>query len=349
MLKFRSEVISSIRDFFSSRDFLETDTPALAPALIPESCLEVFRTEYIRPFKEGEDASVPYFLLPSPELYMKKIIAAHGVSVFQISKCYRNCESTGRLHSPEFTMLEYYKTEADAGKMKETTVEMIHYLIRRLEEKGFCPLENTPSRLNLPFGTITVDEAFSKYAGVSFREEGMGKSGDKFLEDLKNKLVETAADLGLGERDKFPSFSLQDLYDIIFIQCVEPEISAGPPVFLTDYPDFVPCLAAVNKTDDGNAYKTRARWELYAAGVELANCYTEERDKKAVKAFFDGETAAKEGARVKHPADREFAETCAGMPPCSGVAMGVDRLIMFLSGRKTIDSVLPFPMNTAGF
>ncbi len=349
MLKFRSEVISSIRDFFSSRDFLETDTPALASALIPESCLEVFRTEYIKPFKEGREAAVPYFLLPSPELYIKKLIAAHGISIFQISKCYRNCESTGRLHSPEFTMLEYYKINASAVEMKATTMEMIQYVIQRLEEKGFCPLENVSSSMNVTFNSMTIDDAFSKYTGISFRDEGKGKTGEKFHTDLKDKLVETAVKEGLGERQKLSDFSLHDLYDMIFIQCVEPEIAGAGPVFLTDYPAFVPCLASEKPRESGNAYTVRDRWELYASGVELANCYTEERNSEAVRAFFKEEERLKGRARINHPADRNFAEICAGMPPCSGVAMGVDRLLMFLSGRKTIDSVLPFPMEIAGF
>lgn len=350
-LRFRSGVVSSVRDFFSSRNFLETDTPALAGRLVPESCLEVFRTEYVLPFREGAAARVPLFLLPSPELYLKKIIAAHGVSVFQISKCYRNCESTGRIHSPEFTMLEYYQVGADAEEMQKVTEDLFSHIARRMAESGL-PVSIGDGRggVETPFKRTTVDGAFSAFAGVSLSGAAEGKSEAAFLRDVKARLVAKAVEEGLGDADKLGGFSLHDLYDIIFVQCVEPAVAAGPPVFLTDYPAFVPCLAA-EKPPAGNtapsAYKTRDRWELYAGGVELANCYTEERDEKAVEAFFREEGALKEKARVPHPSDETFAALCAEMPPCAGVAMGIDRLVMFLSGKKTIDSVLPFPLDVA--
>ena len=112
-LEFRAACLQAARNFFITHGDLELDTPALAPALIPESCLEVFRTEYLKPFKTGEEAAVPLFLVPSPEVFIKPVIAAHGRSVFQLSKCYRNCESVGHIHNPEFTMLEYYTMQAN--------------------------------------------------------------------------------------------------------------------------------------------------------------------------------------------------------------------------------------------
>ena len=342
MLKFRSAVISAIRDFFSSRGFLECDTPALAPALIPESCLEVFRTELLAP--TGSKAKdVQLFLLPSPELYLKKIIAAHGVSVFQISKCYRNCESTGRLHSPEFTMLEYYKVDAGYMEMASLTEE----LLRALAQLAQKMIGAAPAAFH--FARMSVDDAFAKWARISLSEGGeMGagknaapKTEDEFLSYLKMRLARRAEAAGLGSFEKLAAMPLCDLFDILFIHCVEPELKEQPLTFLTDYPAFVNALAALNEPQ-GSLYRTRQRWELYADGIELANCYTEERDADAVAAFFKEECRKKTRARVRHPADADFPAQCAAMPPCSGVAMGVDRLLMFLAGKKSIEGVLPF-------
>lgn len=344
MLKFRSGVLAAVRDFFSSRGYLETDTPALAPALIPESCLEVFRTEYLPP--DG-GPPVPLFLLPSPELYLKKLLAAHRVPLFQISKCYRNCESRGQQHSPEFTMLEYYRTDADAADMLRETEELLLGLREKAVQQGFSP-SAFPDGGKTVFRRMTVDEAFTAWAGCSLRGDGGEKDGEDFLRRLHARLAAAAERAGLGSRRRLEAEPLHSLYDILFIQCVEPELARGGPVFLTDYPAFIPCLAAENPPDGSSFYRTRARWELYAGGVELANCYTEERSPQAVRDFFDGESRRKAGARVPHPADGSFAGTCARLPPCSGVAMGADRLVMLLSGRKTIEGVLPFPPDIPG-
>src|SRR5215470_13190324 len=103
MLQERARIIRQVRSFFDTKNYLELDTPLLSPDLIPESCLEVFETNRILP----SGGNTPYWLIPSPEIWMKKIIAQHRVSVYQICKCFRNSESSGFLHSPEFTMLEY--------------------------------------------------------------------------------------------------------------------------------------------------------------------------------------------------------------------------------------------------
>ena len=133
-----------------------------------------------------------------------------------------------------------------------------------------------------------------------------------------------------------------DLYDLIFIHAVEPHLRQKRPVALLDYPAFVPCLAKLSA-----AGKTVERWELYINGIELANCYSEETNAERVRDFFEHEAAAKEQQAVRHNIDSDYWKYFQGNPPfprCSGVALGLDRLIMALLGRSTIDSVLPFPM-----
>ena len=318
MLRKRARIIRQTRAFFDSRDYLETDTPLLAPDLIPESCLEVFQTSRILP--QG-GAGKPYWLIPSPEIWMKRLIARHRASLYQICKCFRNGESSGRQHSPEFTMLEYYTMGAGCTESLEITEDLFRFLLKEAD---------SPEGLSPPFIRLTMEEAFETWAGFSLRQAS----------ESPGAMEEEARRLGL---DPPPGLSVHGLYDLIFIHAVEPRINLGQPVALMDYPAFVPCLA--KKSADG---KTTERWELYARGAELANCFAEETRAEEVRAFIESEKAAKEKtALVRHAVDGGYWKIFAGkdaFPPCSGVAMGLDRLIMILCGRKTLDGALPFPM-----
>jgi lysyl-tRNA synthetase class 2 len=318
MLEKRAAIIRKARSFFDARNYLELDTPLLSPDLIPESCLEVFETERLYPHGSREKKR-PLWLIPSPEIWMKKIIAEHRVNVYQICKCFRNGESAGHLHNHEFTMLEYYAMDADYQDSLSLT-----------EELFFCLAEEKPS-LRPPFERVTVAEAFSRWAGFDLFEAA-SKEG---------ALEEAARSLGL---DPPPGMTAGGLYDLIFIHAVEPRIKSKRPVALLDYPAFVPCLA--KKSPDG---KTVERWELYYNGIELANCFSEETDPENVKDFFISEAAAREkGALSRHGVDADYWKVFnrrsdgKGFPRCSGTALGMDRLIMALTGRSAIDEVIPF-------
>jgi len=315
MLQQRAAIIKQIRLFFDNRDYLELDTPLLSGDLIPESCLEVFQTERLYPHGSKKERN-PLWLIPSPEVYMKKIIAQHRVNVYQICKCFRNGESTGHLHNSEFTMLEYYTMNADYKDSLTLTEELLSNLFQTTQQE-------TPSSL-----FITVAEAFEKWAGF-----------DLFAAAEKDGAMEKEARrLGL---DPPPGLSVPELYDLIFIHAVEPQFKMEKPVFLLDYPTFVPCLAK-NKTHN----LTVERWELYYNGIELANCFSEETDPQKIKEFFVNEEAEKkQSSLVQHKVNHDYYkifEHGQGFPRCSGVAMGVDRLIMALTGRSNISSILPF-------
>jgi lysyl-tRNA synthetase class 2 len=326
LLRERARIIREVRSFFDARSFLELDTPLLAPDLIPESCLEVFETARIVPSGGKTRKHAPYWLIPSPEIWMKRLIARHRISLYQICKCFRNGESTGHLHSPEFTMLEYYTMDADYRDSLRITEEL------------FLALDpDLPPHLRPPFLRITMEEAFARWAGL-----------DLFAAADGGRLEDEARRLGL---EPAPGLDQASLYDLIFIHAVEPALPRDRPVVIMDYPAFVPCLAK-----EGPGGKTRERWELYIRGVELANCYSEETGPEAVRRYFESEAAIKnKSALVPHGVDRNYWKTFLPrqnrdgqelpFPRCSGVAMGLDRLIMVLSGRSSIDGVLSFPMN----
>lgn len=309
-LQQRAKIIKQIRSFFDKRNYLELGTPLLADNLIPESCLEVFQTERLFPIGSKEKDK-PLWLIPSPEIHMKKIIAQHKVNVYQICKCFRNGEATGHLHNPEFTMLEYYTMGADYLDSLTLTEELFTHLISSLS----------------PFFRITVAEAFERYAGFDLFKAA----------ESQPKMEEQARKLGL---EPAPGLSTPVLYDLIFIQAVEPQLKMEKPVALLDYPAFVPCLAKKAAKKSQNE-KTVERWELYYNGIELANCFSEETDPQAVKNFFAGEAAEKEkAALVKHNIDNDYWKIFKDFPCCSGVAMGLDRLIMALTGKTDIKSVV---------
>jgi len=313
LLQKRAAIIRQVRSFFDNKNYLELDTPLLSGDLIPESCLEVFQTERIFPHGSKKE-NRPLWLIPSPEIFMKKIIARHNVNVYQICKCFRNGESCGHLHNSEFTMLEYYTMNANYMDSLALTEELFSHLAK----------DSAITAGN--FERITVADAFAKWAG--FDLFAAAKEGSAAMEIQARKL-------GL---EPMPGMTVHQLYDLIFIHAVEPQLKTEKPIALLDYPAFVPCLA--KKSPNG---QTVERWELYCNGIELANCYSEESDPQAVKEFFTSEEEEKnKTAVVKHNVDHDYWKMFKNFPRCSGTAMGLDRLIMALTGKTTIDGVLPF-------
>jgi lysyl-tRNA synthetase class 2 len=333
LLRFRAAVFKEIRRFFDERHYLEVDTPVLSPDLIPESCLEVFETRRLPPDRSREPE--PYWLVPSPEVWMKKLIAGHRESLYQIGKCFRNGESSGRFHSPEFTMLEYYTMEADYLNSLTITEDLFAHLLSRLDTAQVFMAG--AALLHPPFRRVSMGDAFGCWAGFDLYEAAASPGG----------LEAEARRLGL---EPPPGLDSGALYDLIFIHTVEPMIPRDSPLAIVDYPAFVPCLA--KKSPGG---KTVERWELYVRGIELANCYSEETKPEEVRRFFASESAAKgKTALTPHRVDPDYWKLFLPkpgadgrkqpFPPCSGVAMGLDRLVMALAGRSTIDGALPFPM-----
>jgi lysyl-tRNA synthetase class 2 len=186
-----------------------------------------------------------------------------------------------------------------------------------------------------------MDEAFRRWAGFSLNEKAR---------EGKDALAAEAKRLGI---EAGPDLSMEAVYNLIFIHQVEPRLPREKPTALMDYPDFVPCLAK-----KGRESGVVERWELYVHGIELANCYSEETDPEEVRRYFEKEGKHKaESALVPHGIDDDYWKiflpltrpdgTALPFPRCSGTALGMDRLIMALAGKSSIDSILPFPMEEA--
>lgn len=310
----RADILHETRTFFRFEGFLEVDTPLLAERVIPESTIELFSARFSHP--NGEDREL--YLLPSPEYWLKKVLKQFPETpIFQLTKAFRNREQSGRLHNIEFTMLEWYRPKSDyIESMRDT-----ESLIRRL-----C---KAAGRDKPRFTRLSVEEAFRELAEIELEPLCAG------LEPLRREAERL--EIAYAESD-----SWNDLFQRLFISLVEPELPTEEPLFLTDYPAEIVCLA---KEKPGTPY--RERWELYWKGMELANCYSELVDPAAVRRLFKEEGAEKARiAAVPVAIDREYWRVFEGnYPQSSGVALGFDRLLMILAGKESIAEVIYFPFS----
>ena len=313
---YRSRLDSNIREFFLSRGYLEVETPTLSPDLIPEATIDNFGTMFMNEFQGSREM----YMIPSPEIFMKKLLADGSGSLFEISKCFRNCEQLGQVHNPEFSMLEYYTVDFDEKDSIKLTQEFLRA----------TALEGCPDSVLAQFEVLTVRDAIKKYAN--------GLDLD-LLQNPKD-LRKAAEDLGLPIPGPEP---WDDTFNRIFINFVETSLPTDHPVCLVDYPKQIECLAEAK----GNY---RRRWELYINGIEVANCYLEERDPEVARDYYRREyqkllSLRGSNGKVIPDTDEGFCDIFDRLPKCSGVAIGLDRLLMVETGAKDIDDVLLFPFS----
>jgi lysyl-tRNA synthetase class 2 len=312
-----------IRAFFAGRGHVEVDTPCLSPFLIPEPAIEVFRTA----FHPAAGGSVELYLAPSPELWMKRLIAAGSGSIFQIARSFRDGDLGGRLHNPEFRLLEWYTLGASYRDQVATTEELVARLL-----SAAVPVPD-PDRLRPPFRVMSMEQAFRELAGL-----------DLAAHADTGALIEAARSRGADARD---DWTWEQAFHGVFLARVEPGLPRDRPLVLSDWPAAIPTTA---RRRPGTPWAER--WELYLDGVEVANCYTEETDPAAVGRFLVDEAArsqavarqrtARAAPRVDEGYGRLFAE---GFPACSGVALGVDRLEMVFRGGRSLEGVINFTLS----
>ena len=340
IIRARSILTAAIRCFFADKNYLEVETPLLAPALIPESAIEVFKTRFEHPCRAERELC----LIPSPELWMKRLLSAGFGNIFQICKAFRNAESIGRLHNPEFTILEYYTVGADYRDSLALTEALFAQLITVCRENLPRGAHIQAEKLDLlapPFRRLTMAEAFREYAGLDLL--ALAPRETQEAPEATKRLTAAARAAGLPAAD---GDTWEEAFNRVFVDRVEPALPKDKPVVLLDYPRAVRCLAR-----DIPGTPWNERWELYVDGMETANCFTEETSADKVTAYFRREAALKEKALVPHAIDEEFAALyttageAGGAPMASGVALGLDRLIMAFCGEPSIGGVILFPFS----
>lgn len=320
----RNRIVAAIRHWFAKRDFVEVDCAALAISPGNEAHLHAFATELIQP----GGATQRRYLHTSPEFAAKKLLAAGETRIFNLGHVWRNRERTAT-HSPEFTMLEWYRAREDYEVIIADTLALVQLAARVAGTKLF----RWAGREADPFAGpewLTVNEAFKAHAGVdllsTIRSDGTA--------DVQALAELSPVAFGRGE-------SWSDIFSRILSEKVEPQLGAGRITVLYEYPSVEAALARTTARDP----RVAERFELYACGMELANGFGELTDPEEQRRRFIAEMDVKEQVYgERYPIDEELLEALAMMPPASGVALGLDRLVMLAAGATRIDQVLWTPV-----
>lgn len=288
-LRLRSRIIKSIREFFSRKDYLEVETPLLIPAPAPEVHVDAI-------------SSGDLFLHTSPELCMKRLLAAGYSKIFQISKCFRNGER-GNLHMPEFTILEWYRAGIDYSALMEECEALFTWISNSIGLGKRIKYNGQEFDISAPWERLSVSEAFERHASIS---------------------LTTSLD--------------KDIFDETLVNDIEPRLGVTKPTFLYDYPPSMSSLARLNY--DNNLAE---RFEIYLAGLELANGFSELNDVGEQRARFERDNKQREMlGKQKYPVSESFLRALEYMPDASGIALGVDRLVMIFADKTKIDDVVSF-------
>jgi elongation factor P--(R)-beta-lysine ligase len=302
-LRFRAAFFHSLRSFFIAQQFLEVDTPIRQPLLLPEANIQPLTSE-------------DSYLQASPELCMKRLLALGCDRIFQLCNCFRKGER-GRLHLEEFTMLEWYRAGANYEDLMDDCEQLVSFLLVELGGMEGCVVGGNGSRHSLrpgdsdriiamqpPWERLSVQAAFARFSPVS----------------LEQALA-------------------SDTFDELLVEYVEPYLGLERPLFLYDYPVALGSLA---RRKDGSPHLVE-RFELYINGIELVNGFSELTDVDEQRQRFTEELRLMEkGGRQPMPMPERFLEDLAHLDQAAGIALGVDRLLMLLMGKKCIGEVVSF-------
>jgi len=336
MIKSREIVIRAIRDFFKNEGFIEVETPLMVSAPDPSFTNEVFETSPV--------LGKRMFLAPSPEFFMKKIIALEKIpKTFQICKAFRNPQELDPLHNPEFTILEWYRVGADYTDLMEDCENLVKFIYKSFSSqiknekvkmkndkekiKNFLSYQGQKINITPPWPRTTIKEAFKKYANIDL---------DKFLDFMKAKEIARQKGYKINKETTW-----EQIYHQIFLNEIEPKLPKESPLILYDYPAPLAALSKIKKSDP----KYAQRFEFYIGGLELGNGYSELTDwQEQEKRLKDDLLKRKRLGMKVFDYDHEFIEALKkGLPECAGIAVGVDRLVMLFTDSKTIQEVISFP------
>jgi lysyl-tRNA synthetase class 2 len=286
----RAQIFQAVRTFFIEKDYLDVETPCRIPAPAPEAHIDA-------------EISGGWFLHTSPEICMKRLMAAGYPRIFQICRCFRQKER-GSKHLPEMTLLEWYTADHNYINMMEQCEALIRFVAGRAGFKNFLVYQGSRIDLTPPWRRTSVREVFEKYSSVS---------------------METAM--------------LQDRFDRVMAFEIEPNLGYEKPVFLYDYPASAASLARLRPEDRSVA----ERFELYINGMELCNAFSELTDPVEQRKRFVREQKTRIHSGLQsYPVPEKFLESLQYMPEASGCALGMDRLVMLFADTTRIDDVVAF-------
>jgi lysyl-tRNA synthetase, class II len=305
----RARVISAVRRYLDEHGFVEVETPVLQP---------LYGGALARPFTTHHNAlDRTLYLRIATELYLKRLIVGGLERVYELGKDFRN-EGLSTKHNPEFTMLEFYEAYADYRAIAERCEELVAFVASEAGYDG--PLDFTP-----PWRRETLQDAIRERTGVDVLAH---RDRDALRREIDGRGLEVPRVDTWGQ-----------LVDALLSHYVEPDLQQ--PTFLLDYPVELSPFAKDHRDAEGLV----ERFEAFAGGIEIANAFTELNDPDEQRARFEAQTrAGAAGDEEAHPYDEAFVRALEhGMPPTGGIGIGVDRLVMLLSGRRAIREVVLFP------
>lgn len=309
-LKARAKMYTQIRQFFAERDVLEVETPILSQAGVTDVHLSSVQAK-----RHIGGKPYTHYLQTSPEFAMKRLLASGSGAIYQICKVFRDDEH-GRKHNSEFTMLEWYRPNLS---LKDLMFEVTDLLNVTLAQR---------------FGELRPTILSYKHAFMDRLNLNPLQASLKELKDCCNRV---GLNLDMGD-DRL------GYIDLLFSHMVEPSLGFDTAVFLTDFPPEMASLAKVKVDADGE--QVAARFELYIEGLELANAYDELIDATVLRSRFEADNAEREnlGLHVM-PIDKYLLAALPHMTECSGIALGIDRLLMVASEQMQLEKVITFPAN----
>jgi lysyl-tRNA synthetase class 2 len=320
----RAHILSHIREFFVAAEFVEVETPLVVKHPGTEPYLNLFKTQFIQ-----NEKAEPGYLITSPELQMKKLLAAGFTKIFQISKSFRNGETGGNLHNPEFTIMEWYRTNADYFDIMRDTEALIKFILK----KQRCPhphrYQNKTINLQAAWDRKKVNDLFIEYLNLDLNT---CKTPESFHRAAQARGFE------------FPQTYLwNDIFYHLFLTRIEPYLGIETPVFVYDYPA---AQAALCRPADSDPFWAE-RFELYIGGIELSNAFSELIDAQLVEKNFQQDLILrKDLGKDLYPYDQDFVKAMReNLPPCAGIALGIDRLLMLLLDQPAIENVILFPFS----
>jgi len=326
----KQTIIQTIRDFFLQKNFEEIETPTLYPTYPIEPGITLFQTNWYHRHppspQNPSPKTTPLYLAPSPETHLKKLLVNTPGNYFTFAKAFRN-EPSSPQHNPEFTILEWYELKKDYQDVKKTTQTLIHHLGKKLNSSSCLTYQNQKIDLTPPWPTYSLKQAFQEFADLDLSKNLNFKS-----------IKKTAQNKGYNTENED---EWEPLYNQIFLNEVEPKLlekHKNQPIILNNYPTRLSPLCK----PQGNGFSQR--FEFYIGGIELGDCYTELTDPDFQQKNFQTETAFRLKYNLPtHPYDKQLIKALQkGLPECSGIAIGIDRLAMLFANTTNIADINHF-------
>ncbi len=315
----RLQILHLIRNFFWSQDFVEAETPIALRLPGQEPYLNPIPVDFIDPYQ----VSHKFYLRTSPEYSLKKLLAAGWQRVFEISKCFRNVESFGGTHNPEFTMIEWYRAPGTYWDFMDDAENLFKFIGKKLNVEKLKYRVFQIDYLN-DWDRISVKDLWKKYLQVNL---------DDYLsvEQMKKLVQENGFAVDMKD-------SYEDLFYKLFLNKIETSLGIDRPIFIYDYPAQMCSLSKLCEND--NRYAQRA--ELYIGGLELANGFGELTDPKVQKFNLEKDRSLREqlGKEI-WPVDEDLITALdSGISSAGGIALGVDRMVVLFTGARDINEVI---------